>query len=117
MTALHTFQKRVRPVALLVMSILIAAATYFEFVYYGSPTLYSVALWIIVVPMLLASTVTGIRSHPFYQPLVYGGFIVIGALQYLDGEWFLLAALFVLSGVLGLAVELRNRTDSTHSGQ
>ncbi|SDY80625.1 hypothetical protein [Halopenitus persicus] len=116
MTALHTLRKRIRPAALLVMSTLIVAATYFEFVYYNSPTLYSVALWIIVVPMLLASTVTGVRSHPLYQPLVYGGFIVIGTLQYLDGEWFLLAVLFVLGGVLGLAVELRNQTNVTRSG-
>ncbi|MBX0288556.1 hypothetical protein EGH22_19685 [Halomicroarcula sp. F28] len=108
MTALHSLRERARPAALLVMLALIAAATYFEFVYYGSPTLYSVALWIIVVPMLLASTVRGMRSHPLYQTLVYSGFIAIGALQYLDDEWFLLAGLFVLGGTIGLALELRD---------
>ncbi|WP_323677241.1 hypothetical protein [Halorubellus sp. PRR65] len=117
MAALHTLREQVRPAALLVMSILIATATYFEFVYSGPPTLYSVVLWMIVVPMLLASTVTGVRSHPLYQPLAYGGFIAIGTLQYLDGEWFLLAILFVLSGIFGLAIEFRNRTDATRSGQ
>lgn len=90
------------------MLVLIAAATYFEFVYYGPLTLYSVALCIIAVPMLLASTVRGMRSHPLYQPPVYGGFIAIGALQYLDDEWFLLAVLFVLAGTMGLALELRD---------
>jgi len=108
MTALHSLRQRVRPAALLVMLVLIVAATYFEFVYYGPPTLYSVALWIIVVPMLLASTVRGMRSHPLYQPLVYGGFIAIGALQYLNDEWVLLAGLFVLGGTIGLALELRD---------
>src|SRR6056297_1440797 len=102
MTALHSLRERVRPAALLFMLIFIAAATYFEFVYYEPSTLYSVALWIIVVPMLLASTVRDIRSHPLYQPLVYSGFIAIGALQYLDGDWFVLAGLFVLSGAVGL---------------
>ncbi|MFD1600543.1 hypothetical protein ACFSBX_16505 [Halobellus rarus] len=117
MPALHSLKERIRPAALLFMSILIVAATYFEFVYYGPPTLYSVALWIIVAPMLLASTVTGVRSHPFYQPLAYAGFIAIGVLQYLGGEWFLLAGLFVLAGAVGLVVELRNRTDATRSDQ
>ncbi|MDS0284472.1 hypothetical protein [Haloarcula onubensis] len=108
MTVLHSLEKRVRPVALLVMLILTGVATYFEFVYYGPPTLYSVGLWIIVVPMLLASTVRGLRSHPLYQPLLYGGFIAIGALQYIDGEWVLLAGVFVLGGTVGLAIELRD---------
>ena len=108
MTGLHSLRERVRPVALLIMLVIVAAATYFEFVYYGPPTLYSVGLWIIAVPMLLASTMRGIRSHPLYQPLVYSGFIVIGTLQYLDDEWFLLAGLFVLGGTVGLASELRD---------
>lgn len=60
------------------MLILVGAATYFEFVYYGPSTLYSVVLWIIVVPMLFSATVSGVRSHPLYQPLMYGGFIAIG---------------------------------------
>lgn len=108
MTALHSLRERVRPVALLIMVVIVAAATYFEFVYYGPPTLYSVGLWIIAVPMLLASTMRSIRSHPLYQPLVYSGCIVIGTLQYLDDEWFLLAGLFVLGGTVGLAIELRD---------
>jgi len=108
MTVLHSLEERVRPLALLVMLILIGSATYFEFFYYGPPTLYSVGLWIIVVPMLLASTVRGLRSHPLYQSLLYSGFIAIGALQYLGGEWFLLAGVFVLGGIIGLAVELRD---------
>jgi hypothetical protein len=108
MTALHELRERIRPGALLFMLALIAAATYFEFVYYGPPTVYSVALWVVVVPMLLASTVTDLRSHPLYQPLLYGGFVVIGALQFLDGEWFLLAVLFVLAGVVGLANFVRD---------
>ena len=108
MMALHELRERIRPGALLFMLVFIAVATYFEFVYYAPPTVYSIALWV-VVPMLLASTVTGLRSHPLYQSLVYGGFVVIGALQYLDGEWFLLAALFILAGVVGLANEVRDR--------
>lgn len=108
MTVLHSLGERVRPAALLFTSVLIAAATYFKLVYYGPPTVCSVGLWIIVVPMLLASTVRGLRSHPLYQPLLYSGFIAIGALQYLDGEWFLLAGLFVLGGTIGLAIELRD---------
>ena len=108
MPALHSLKERIRPAALLFMSILIVAATYFEFVYYGPPTVYSALLWVVVVPMLLASTVRGVRSHSLYQPLLYGGFVVIGVLQYLDGEWFLLAALFVVGGVVGLATELRD---------
>jgi hypothetical protein len=93
------------------MLVIIGAATYFEFVYSGPSTLYTVVLWIIVVPMLLAATVTGARSHPLYQPLMYGGFVAIGILQYLDGDWFLLAGLFVLGGIIGLVFKLRNRSN------
>ena len=108
MTALSTLENRVNPTAVLVIVVLVGVATYFEFVYSGSPTLYSVVLWIIVVPMLFAATVNGVRSHPLYQPLMYGGFIAIGTLQYLDGDWYLLAGLFVLCGIVGLIAEFRN---------
>ena len=108
MAVLHKLRDQIRPGALLFMLAIIGAATYFEFVYYGPPTPYAVVLWIIVVPMLLATTVTGVRSHPLYQPLVYGGLVVIGALQYLGGEWVLLAGLFVLGGIGGLISEFRN---------
>jgi hypothetical protein len=116
MTTLHALQNRVRPGAALILLILVSTATYFEFVYYAPPTLYSVALWIIVVPMLFAATVTGIRSHPLYQPVVYGGLIAIGTLQYLDGEWYLLAGLFVVGGIIGLIAELRNKTNLIQVG-
>ena len=98
------------------MLLLVGAATYFEFVYAGPPTLYSIVLWIIVVPMLFAATVRGIRSHPLYQPLMYSGFIAIGTLQYLDGEWYLLAGLFVLCGIGGLVAEFRDKNGYTRSG-
>lgn len=111
MTSLHHLQDRIRPGALLVMLAIVGASTYFEFVYNGPPTLYAVVLWIIVVPMLLISTVDGVRSHPLYQPLTYGGFIAIGALQYLNGNWFLLSWLFILCGMIGLVLELRNRSN------
>lgn len=116
MSSLQTLLNRIRPGALLFMLLLVGAATYFEFVYAGPPTLYSVVLWIIVVPMLLAATVNGVRSHPLYQPLMYGGFIAIGTLQYLDGEWYLLAGLFVLCGIGGLVAEFRITNGSTRSG-
>ena len=73
------------------MLVFVAGATYVEFAYSGPPTLCSVAFWIIVVPLLFSTTVNGVRSQPLYQPLVFGGFIAIGVLQYLDGDWFLLA--------------------------
>jgi hypothetical protein len=98
------------------MVVLVGAATYFEFVYSGPATLYSVALWIIVVPMLFAATVSGVRSHPLYQPLIYGSFIIIGILQYLDGDWYLLAGVFALCGILGLISEFRNKNNSAYSG-
>lgn len=98
------------------MLMLVGAATYFEFVYYGPSTLYSVVLWIIVVPMLFSATVSGVRSHPLYQPLMYGGFIAMGTLQYLDGEWQLLAGLFVLCGIIGLLAEFRNKNNPARSG-
>jgi hypothetical protein len=97
------------------MLVLVGAASYFEFVYYGPPTLYSVVLWIIAVPLLFAATVNGIRSHPLYQPLMYGGFIAIGTLQYLDGNWHLLAGIFVFGGIIGLIAEFRNKHDLTRS--
>lgn len=116
MTALRTLENRIRPGAVLVMLVLVSAATYFEFVYYGPPTLYSVLLWIIVVPMLFVATVNGVRSHPLFQPLAYGGFIVMGTLQYLDGDWYLLAGLFVLGGIIGLLTEFRDKNNLTRSG-
>ncbi|WP_255190788.1 hypothetical protein [Natronobeatus ordinarius] len=112
MTALHTLQNRIRPGILLVIVAIVGAGTYFEFVYFGPPTLYTVVLWLIVVPMLLTATVSGIRNDPLYQPVMYGVFIAIGVLQYLDGNWFLLAGLLILYGVIGLGFELRNRSDS-----
>jgi len=92
------------------MLAVVGAATYFEFVYSGPPTLYEVVLWILVVPLLLAATVDGVRSHPLYEPLMYGGFVAIGTLQYLAGDWVLLAGLFVLGGIVGLVSEFRSRT-------
>ena len=116
MTTLKSLQNRIRPGAVLVMVVLVGAATYFEFVYSGPATLYSVVLWIIVVPMLFAATVSGVRSHPFYHPLMYGSFITIGLLQYLDGDWYLLAGVFVLCGIIGLIFEFRNKNNPTYSG-
>jgi hypothetical protein len=93
----------------------VGAATYFEFVYSEPPTLYATFLWIIIVPLLLAAAVDGVRRHPLYQPLLYGSFVAIGTLQYLDGGWFLLAGLFVLGGVIGLILESRDRSNSRGS--
>ncbi|MDS0261063.1 hypothetical protein NDI56_16820 [Haloarcula sp. S1CR25-12] len=107
MTALHTFRSRIRPGALLIVSLLVGAATYIEFVYYGPATLYAVILWIVVVPMLFAMTVQGVRDHPLYQPLVYVGFIAIGVLQFLADNWAVLAGVFVVAGLAGLASQLR----------
>lgn len=112
MTSLHSLQNRIRPWALLGILAFVGAATYFEFVYSGPPTPYAIFLWIIVVPLLLAAAVNGVRRHPLYQPLLYGSFVAIGTLQYLDGDWFLLAGLFVLGGVIGLILEFRDRSDS-----
>jgi len=92
---------------------IVIVATYAEFIYYGPPSLYTVVLWVFVVPMLLVATVKGIRSHPLYQPLMYGGMIAIGALQYLDGDWFILAGLFVVAGIAGVAAETRTRMNTT----
>jgi len=111
--ALNTLKDRIRPAALLLMLVIVGAATYFEFIYYGPPSLYTVVLWVFVVPMLLVATVKGIRSHPLYQPLMYGGMIAIGALQYLDGDWFILAGLFVVAGIAGVAAETRTRMNTT----
>ncbi|WP_424003509.1 hypothetical protein ACOZ4I_04650 [Haloarcula salina] len=116
MTALQTLQNRTRLGAVLVLVVLVGAATYFEFIYYGPPTLYDVVLWLIVVPLLFATTVNGVQNHPLYQPLLYVGFIAIGFLQYLDGDWFLLAGLFVLAGVLGVISEAWNRFEVSRSG-
>lgn len=109
MIALNTLQNRIRPGAILVMTLLVGIASYLEFVYFGTPTLYSIVLWIIIVPLLFAATVIDAESHPLYQPLLYGGFIVIGTLQYLDGDWFLLAGLFVLCGIIGLIAEFHKK--------
>jgi hypothetical protein len=97
------------------MLLLVAGGTYVEFVYFGPPTLYSVVLWLIVVPLLLSTTVHGVRSHPLYQPLVYGSFIAIGVLQYLDTDWFLLGGLFILAGIVGFVSELRNQYSTRSS--
>lgn len=113
MTALRTLQDRIRPGAALVMMALVGAATYLEFVYYWPPTLYSVVLWIIVVPMLFATTVEGVRNHPVHQTLMYVGLIAIGTLQYLDGDWYLLAGLFVLAGIAGLITDFHNKNNHT----
>lgn len=94
-----SLRDRIRPRVLL-MILLVGGATYVEFVYLGPPSLYSVVLWIIVVPLLFSTTVNGVRSHPLYQPLVYGGFIAIGVLQYLDSDWFLLAGCSYSQGLL-----------------
>lgn len=87
--------------------LVVVGATYLEFVYQGPPSLYDVALWAIVVPLLFVVAVDGVRSHPRYQQLLYGGFIAIGALQYLDGDWGLVALLFVVAGIGGLVVASR----------
>lgn len=98
------------------MLAIVSVATYVEFIYYGPPSPYAVVLWVIVVPMLLAGTVTGVQSHPLYQPLMYGGMIAIGTLQYLAGDWFILAGLFVLAGVVGVTAEIRRRVNTTAAG-
>lgn len=90
------------------MTVFVGLATYVEFVYYPDVSAYTVALWLVVVPMLFAATVRGLRDHPLYQPFVYAGLAAIGVLQYLDGDWYLLAGLFVLAGSAGLVVELRD---------
>ncbi len=110
-----SLRDRIRPRALLFITVFVGGATYFEFVYSGPASLYSVALWIIVVPLLFSTTVDGVRSHYLYQPLMYGGFMAIGVLQYLDGDWLLLAGLFILAGIVGLVSELRNQYTPTAS--
>lgn len=97
------------------MIVFVGGATYFEFVFSGPTTLYSVALWIIIVPLLFSATVTGVRSHPLYKPLAHGGFIAIGVLQYLGGNWFFLAGLFILAGIVGLVAEVLNQPSPTVS--
>jgi len=116
MTALRSLQNRIRPGATLLMLGVIGAATYFEFIYNGPPTVYSIVLWIVVVPMLLATTVDGVQDHPLYQPLLYAGFVLVGTLQYLDGHWFLLAGLFIICGVLGLLSVFRQKRSLFGSG-
>lgn len=105
-----SLRERIRRGALLGMLTLVAAATYLEFVYDGPPSVFAVLLWILVVPMLLSATVEGLRGHPHYRTLSYAGFVGIGVLQYLDGEWLLLSGLFVLAGVVGLCYEVTHRT-------
>ena len=99
----------------MLMIVIVGGATYFEFVYSGPPSLYSVALWIIIVPLLFSATVDGVRSHYLYQPLMYGGFVAIGVLQYLDSDWLLLAGLFILAGIVGLVSELHDQYTPTVS--
>ncbi|WP_336339450.1 hypothetical protein [Haloarcula brevis] len=108
-----TFRERIRPKALLVMLAIVAIATYLEFVYLGQPNIFSVLIWIIVVPLVLSATVEGVRDHPLYQPIFYGALIAIGVLQYLDGEWTLLAGVFVLGGVIGLLSQVHNRRNTS----
>ena len=110
MNSSPSFRDRIRPRALLFMIVFVGGATYVEFVYFKPPSLYSVALWIVVVPLLFSTTVNGVRGHPLYQSLAYGGFIAIGVLQYLDGDWVLLSGLFILAGIVGLVSELRNQS-------
>ena len=98
---------RIRPGAFAFMLLLVGAATYFEFVYYGPASAYAVVLWIVAVPMLFAATVKGVRDHPLYRSVTYAGLLAIGVLQYLDGNWFFLAGLFVLAGADGHLSELR----------
>ena len=69
----------------------------------------------IVVPLLFSTTVNGVQSHYLYQPLAYGSFIAIGVLNYLDGDWFLLAWLFILAGIVGLVSELHKQYTPTVS--
>jgi hypothetical protein len=116
MTTLQNLRHRTRLGPVLVLVALTGAATYFEFIYYGPPTLYDVLLWLIVVPLLFATTVDGVQDHPLYQPLLYGGFIAVGTVQYLDGDWVLLAGLFVLAGVLGVISEAWSETEFSVSG-
>ena len=100
---------RIRPLPFVVVSLVVIAGAYVEVATGGPPTPYAIALWLVVVPLLFAATVDGVRSHPLYEPLFSAGLVAIGVLQYFDGAWQLLAALFVLAGVAGLAVELRRR--------
>jgi len=103
MSSRHVVRNRLRPVRFLVLSAFVAVATYFEFIYAGPPTVFDIALWLLVVPWLLSTTVEGVRDHPLYRPISAVVFLAVGVLQYLDGEWLLLAALFVLAGVGQLA--------------
>ncbi len=84
--------------------VVVGAATYFEFIY-TEFTVYAVLLRLLVVPLLFASTVTGVRDQPLYKSLAYVGFIAVGVLQYLDGEWVLLAGVFILAGRAGLVAD------------
>ncbi|WP_254841337.1 hypothetical protein [Natronomonas marina] len=109
MSSISTLRDRIRPGAFIVVVLLVGGATYFEFLV-TEPSPYSFLLWIILVPLLLVSAaVKGVRSHRLYRPLTFGSFIAIGVLQYLDGEWYLLAGLFVLAGIGGLISALLSR--------
>ncbi|GAB7093672.1 hypothetical protein JCM30237_08240 [Halolamina litorea] len=104
--------ERIRPKLLAGVLVVIVVATYVEFVWLGSPTVYDVALWLLVVPLLLSFAVSGVEDHRLYRPLLSAAIAAIGVLQYLDGEWRILAAAFVLSGLFGLFGELRDRGGS-----
>jgi uncharacterized membrane protein YjjP (DUF1212 family) len=90
------------------MLLLVGIATYFRSIYYGPLSLYSVVLWIVAVPMSFLATVKGVRSHPFYRPFMYGGFVTIGVLQYLDDDWFVLAGVFIAGGIIGLITQFHH---------
>ena len=106
---MSSLRDRIKPKWLAGMLVVVVVATYIEFVWFGSPTVYDIALWLLVVPLLLSFAVAGVSDHPLYQSLLSVAIAAIGVLQYLDGEWHLLAAAFVLSGLFGLVGELRNR--------
>ena len=108
-----TLRERIRPRALLIVLAVVTIATYLEFVYLGQANAFSVLIWILVVPLLLAQTVEGVRDHPLYQPILYGVLIALGVLQYLNEAWTLLAGFLVLAGVVGLLFEVRSRLDTS----
>lgn len=107
MCAEISLRHRLRPGRAIGIALVVIGATYVEFVHWGRPTGYDIALWLVVVPLLFSAAVDSVRLHPRYNQLMYTGFIAIGALQYLDGDWMFLAGLFVIRGVAGLVVEYR----------
>ena len=106
---MSALRDRIKPKWLVALLAIVVVATYAEFVWLGPPTVYDFALWLLVVPLLLSFAVAGVEEHSLYRPFLSVAIAGIGVLQYLDGEWQLLAAVFVFSGLFGLLDGLRTR--------